>query len=130
MKQRLILIVAFLPFTLFGQQLVCCETKKDVETCLKGYWKEKDTGSNRQYRYEFNNGTGQFKVFTVNDDGALEPSEDNQPDIRILKTKKGFKIEHDFGGIKTYTTIKYLDSNTLIVARRDGTEKTYYRVTE
>ena len=130
MKKTLIIILTFLPLTLFAQELKCCESVKEVETYLNGNWKKKDSEPNRQYSFEFNYGTGKFRVFIIKENGTLEKSEENQPDIKILKTEKGFEIEHDFGRLKTYTGIKYLNSNKLIITRRDGAEKEYYRITE
>ena len=130
MIKTLILLLTFFPLTLIGQELKCCETIKEVETYLNGNWKKKDSEPNRQYRFEFKNGTGKFRIFNVKENGTLENSEENQPIIKILKTEKGFEIEHDFGGIKTYAGIKYLNSNKLIITRNDGAEKEYYRIAE
>ncbi|WP_335966843.1 hypothetical protein [Galbibacter sp. PAP.153] len=130
MKKALILILPFLPLTLLGQELKCCKTEKDVETYLRGDWKKKDSDINRLYRNEFKNGKGKFKVFVINEDGTLNPVEENVPEIRILKKSKGFEIENDFGVLKTITGIKYLDSNKLIVTRRDGAETEYYKITD
>mgnify|MGYP000684037076 CR=1 FL=1 len=55
MKKFLILLLIFLPLTIIGQELECCESEKEVETYLNGDWKKKDSEPNRQYRYEFNN---------------------------------------------------------------------------
>ncbi|MEO6348900.1 MAG: hypothetical protein ABIO60_13420 [Aquaticitalea sp.] len=128
MKKILILILTFLPVTLLAQELKCCESIKEVETYLNGNWK--DSAPNQQYRFEFNNGTGKFKVFTIKENGTLEKSETIQPDIKILKTENGFEIEHDFDGLKTYTGIKYLTSDKLIITRKDGAEKEYFKISE
>jgi hypothetical protein len=130
MKKVLLLILIFSPLNLIGQELECCKTEKDVETYLSGDWKKKDSDLNRLYRNEFKNGKGKFKVFVINEDGTLKPAEENVPEIRILKKDYGFEIEHDFGVVKTITGIKYLDSNKLIVTRRDGAETEYYKIIE
>jgi hypothetical protein len=130
MKKTLFLILTFLPLNLIGQELNCCKSKKEIEVFLNGDWKKKDSDPNYLYRFEFNNGTGKFKVFVIDEEGTLMLVEKNLPDIKILKTKKGFEIEHNFSGVKTYSEIKYLDSSKLIVTRRDGAEKEYYRVAE
>ncbi|UWX55066.1 hypothetical protein NYZ99_20690 [Maribacter litopenaei] len=130
MRKILILILTFLPITLFAQELKCCETILEVETYLNGNWKKIDSEPDLEYRFELNNGIGKFKVFIVRKYGRIEKSETEQPDIKILKTKKGFEIEHDFGGLKTYTGIKYLNSNKLIITRKDGAEQEYYKVEE
>ncbi|GBF22556.1 hypothetical protein C21_04751 [Arenibacter sp. NBRC 103722] len=130
MKTSFILLLTFFPLILIGQDLKCCETEKEIETYLNGNWKKKDADDKQQYLYEFNDGIGKFKVFDIKENGILERAEVNQPDIRILKKKTGFEIEHDFGGLKTYTGIKYLDSTRLIVTRRDGAEKEYYKVSK
>jgi len=130
MNKILILILTFLPLTLLGQELKCCETIKEIETYLNGGWKKKDSEPNRQYRFEFNDGIGKFRIFIIKENGTLEKSAENQPNIKILKTEKGFEIEHDFGGLKTYAGIKYLNSNKLIITRSDGAEKEYYKIAE
>lgn len=102
----------------------------EVEMYLNGNWKTKNSEQNQQYHFELNNGIGKFSVFTIKPDGTLEKSVENQPKIKILKTEKGFEIEHNFNGVKTYTGIKYLDSHQLIMTRRDGMEKEYYKIKE
>ncbi len=119
-----------MPLILIGQELECCKTEKDVETYLSGDWKKKDSDFDRLYRSEYKNGKGKFKVFIINEDGTLKPVQENVPVTKILKTENGFEIEHNFGGLKTFTGIKYLDSNKLIVTRRDGAETEYYKVTQ
>ena len=130
MKTTLLLLLTFFPLILIGQDLKCCDSEQEIETYLSGNWKKKDSDEKQQYLYEFNDGIGKFKVFDIKRNGILERAEVNQPDIRILKSETGFEIEHDFGGLKTYAGIKYLDSTQLIVTRRDGAEKEYYKVPE
>ena len=130
MRKTLFLLLIFLPLILIGQELECCKTEKDVETYLSGDWKKKDSDFDRLYRSEYRNGKGKFKVFIINEDGTLNPVKENVPVTKILKTENGFEIEHNFGGLKTFTGIKYLDSNKLIVTRRDGAETEYYKVTQ
>ncbi|MBA6154500.1 hypothetical protein [Gelidibacter maritimus] len=130
MKKILILILCFFPLTILAQELKCCETINEAEAYLNGNWKKKNSEPNQQYRFEFNNGTGKFKVFNIKENGTLEKSKTEQPDIKILKTDNGFEIEYDYGGLKTYTRIKYLNSNKLIVMRKDGAEMEYYKISE
>ena len=130
MKKTLILLLAFLPLTLIGQELKCCNSEKEIEIFLSGDWKKNDSDLNRLYRFEFNNGTGKFKVFVINEDGTLKLVEENLPDIKILKTKKGFEIALNFDGLKTYSGIKFLDSTKLIITRLDGAESEYYKIAD
>ncbi len=130
MKKILILILPFLPITLLSQELKCCESIKEVETFLKGNWKKTDSEPDLEYRFELKNGTGRLKVTVVHKYKTLEKSEDKQPNLKILKTEKRFEIEHDFGGLKTYPGLKYLNSKKLIVTRKDGAEREYYKVLE
>ena len=130
MKIYRILTLTFLPLTLLAQDLKCCESVKEIETYLSGYWKKKDSELNRQYRYEFNDGVGSFVIFETSENGDLVEVENNLLVINILKTSKGFEIEHVFDIVKTYTVIKHLDSNKLIVTRKDGAETEYYKIIE
>lgn len=129
-RTTLLLLLIFFPLFLIGQDLKCCESEKEIETYLRGSWKEKDSTAKRKYLYEFTDGIGKFQVFVIKENGILERAKGNPPDIRILKTGNGFEIEHDFGRLKTYMGIKYLDSFKLIVTRRDGIAKEYYKVHE
>jgi len=130
MKKTLLLFLMFSPLNSLGQQLECCESEKNVETYLSGNWMIKDSDLKRQYSYRFNDGVGKFLIYEIKENGSLEDINENQPTLKILKKKNGFEIEHDFGVLKTYTKIKHLDSIKLIVARHDGSEKEYYKVSE
>lgn len=91
----------------------------------------KNSDLERQYRYQFNDGVGKFQIYEINEDGYLEEIKNNQPKLKILKKEEGFQIEHDFGVLKTYSNIQYLDSTKLIVTRpRGGLEKEYYKIPE
>lgn len=129
MKKLLILILTFSPLTLLGQELKCCETTKEIETYLKGNWKKKSE-PNRQYQYQFNDGIGTFEIFDIVKNGDLVKVENNLLSIKILKTTKGFEIEHVFDVVKTYTGIKFLDSKKLIVMRKDGKEMQYTKIAD
>lgn len=124
-------IFFLLPLSLLGQELDCCKSKKDIETHLNGIWKMKDSDSGFCYEYQFSeDGLGEFIVFKLKKDGSLKQINEKQPVLKILSTKKGFEIEHDFVAFKTYSGIKHLDSVKLVVKGNDGGETEYYRVLE
>lgn len=129
MNKMSFLLLMFFPFLLLAQQLECCESVEDVEAYLNGSWERKDNHTNRQYHFEFFNGKGIFLICEMNENGKTEEIKDNYPTLKILTTNDGYEIEHDFGVLKTYSRIKYLDSITLIVTRRnDEIEKVYSRI--
>ncbi len=130
MKKTLILLLTFLPLTLLAQELKCCESVKDIETYLNGNWKKKDSDLNKLYQYKFDNEKRESRIFTINNDGTLELITNSESITKILRTEKGYKVEHNWGKLKTYEGIKYLDSTKLIVTRRDGKEAVMYRVSE
>lgn len=130
MEKVLIFIIILFPLTILAQDRKCCETEREVENYLVGNWQKKDSDPNKKYRFEFNNGVGTFMVFTINEEGVLEETKEIRPAIKILKKETGFVIENDFEVVKTYSDIKALDSNILILARRDGLDAEYHRILE
>ncbi len=130
MKKTLILLLILLPLALLGQDLECCKSKKDVEKYLSGNWKKKDSDLKEFYQYKFDDTKGESKIFKINDDGTLSVIKNSESLIKISKTSKGYRIEHDRGKITTYSGIKYLDSIKLIVTRRDGKESILHKVLE
>lgn len=130
MNKTLFLLLPFLPLTLLSQELECCETEKEVEIYISGNWKKKGSDLKKVYQYKFDDEKGEFRIFTINDDETLEVIKNSESLIKILKTPKGYRLEHDWGKLTTYSGIKYLDSIKLIVTRRDGKESVLYRVLE
>ncbi|MGO2103755.1 MAG: hypothetical protein ACTH3E_12005 [Psychroflexus halocasei] len=129
MKNNLILLLTFLPLTILGQQLKCCETEKDVEQYLIGEWKNKNSNSNVEYHYWKENG----KIYL----SIVEPTElkneyllvEHDFNVRVEKTNLGFKIQTINLNADLNAELKYLNSNKLILIT-DGKETEYYRITE
>ena len=119
-----------LSLTLFGQGLKCCESENEIETYLSGNWKMKDSDLKHQYSYEFNKGFGKFRIYLIKENGSLYEIKENQPAIKILKTKKGFEIDYNYGVLKTSAGIRHLDSTKLVLTRRDGVEREYYKISD
>lgn len=130
MKAILILLLVFFPLSLTGQDLICCRSVEKVETFLNGNWEKKDSDLNKLYQFKFISGIGEAQIFTINNDGTLTLVENSKSVIKVLKIENGFKLEYDWGNLKTYSGIKYLDSNRLILTRRDGKEALMYRTSE
>lgn len=85
---------------------------------------------NKLYQYNFDNQKREFKIFTINNDGTLELIKNSECQTKILRTEKGYKLESNWGNLKTYHGIKHLDSTKLIVTRRDRKESVMYSVLE
>ena len=129
MTKTLILLLTFLPLTLLGQDLKCCESEKDVETYLSGKWKVKDSDSKTVYHYWFENGKGNLENFEPAEKGEKIIIEDNHSFVEIIKYENRFKLKHTYLYGDWISDLKYLNSNQLILIR-DGKEKEYYKVSE
>lgn len=125
-----ILLLLLFPLSLIGQDLICCESVKKVETYLNGNWEKRDSDLNKLYQFKFISGVGEAKIFTIDSEGTLTLVENSKSVIRVLKTENGFKLEYDWEGLKTYSRIVYLDSKRLTLTRRDGKESIMYRTSE
>ncbi len=131
MKKILILILTFLPLTLLGQHLKCCESEKEVESYLSGKWKQK-SDSNTEIIYTFENGKGRIKYIQLHAIDGIT-IEDYKEVAEISKHENGFKIKfvnNNSDVIYTRTSeLKYLDSKKLILIT-DGRETEYYKIEE
>ncbi len=131
MKKALILILTFLPLILLGQDLKCCESKRDVKSFLSGIWKPNE--SNSEFLYNYKNGEEiktEIKVFYKytfeKSQGHLtemmetgNKSEyqilDDHTFVDIIKDENGFKLKFiDLSG-KSTSKLKYLDNNKMIL---------------
>ena len=127
MMKTFTLILFFFSLAASSQELSCCSSVKEVEASLAGVWVQRDSEPTKKIRFKFQNGQGTMQVFTTNN-GLPEKASTRMPKIKIFKTRDAFKIEHDFGVVKTYMRIKKLDSRELIIVRKDGAEQEYYRL--
>lgn len=127
MMKTYALILFFFSLAASSQELSCCSSVKEVEVSLAGVWVQKDSEPTKQIRFEFHKGQGSMQVFTTNN-GLPKKASTRMPKIKILQTRDAFKIEHDFGVVKTYMRIKNLDSHKLILVQKDGAEQEYYRL--
>ena len=129
MKKILILILTFLPLTLLGQQLKCCESEKEVESYLSGKWKIKNSDSKTVYHYWFENGKGNLEDFEAAENGEEIIVEDNHSFVEIIKYENGFKLKHTYLYGNWISELKYLNSKKLILLT-DGKETEYYKIEE
>ena len=129
MKKTLILFLTFLPLSLLGQQLKCCETEKEVENHLSGKWKIKGSDSKTVYHYWFQNEQGNLEDFVPAESGEELIIEDNHSFVEIIKHKNGFKLKHTYLYGDWISELKYLDSNKLVL-RTEGKETEYYKIVE
>jgi hypothetical protein len=126
MIKNLILLFTFLPLTLFGQHLKCCESEKEVESYLSGKWKEKNAESNTVYEYWFEKGNGHLSEIEIAENGDELIELDIQPFAEIIKYDGGFKIKFTYPNESWISELKYLNSNKLILIT-DGKETEYYK---
>ncbi|WP_298894374.1 hypothetical protein [uncultured Psychroserpens sp.] len=126
MKKILILILTFLPMTLFGQHLKCCQSEKEVKSYLSGKWKERNTESNMVYEYWFENGKGHVSEIEIAENGDELIELEIQPFVEIIKYDQGFKIKFTYPYENWISELKYLNSNKLILVT-NGKETEYYK---
>ena len=129
MTKYLILLLTFIPLTLFGQHLKCCESKKEVESYLSGKWKVKGSDSKTVYKYWFENGKGNLEDFEPAEKGIEKIVEDSHKFVEIIKYENGFKLKYIYLYGDWISELKYLNSNKLILIT-DGEETEYYKVSE
>ncbi|MBT8310684.1 MAG: hypothetical protein HKO72_04565 [Flavobacteriaceae bacterium] len=107
----------------------CCSSVWQVHSYLHGKWKNNNKPSN-EYHYSFKDEKGSFDAYKKTENGTLEPINNNTAQVRILKTENGYEIEQIFDGLSTISGIKHLDSNKLIMVRKDGKESVLHRIKE
>ena len=129
MKKTLILILIFLPLTLLGQHLKCCETEKEVESYLSGKWKIKNSDSNTIYHYWFEKGQGNLTEMEQTENEGEYMIIDDHPFVDIIKYDQGFKLKFTHLYSNWTSELKYLNSNKLILIT-DGRETEYYKIDE
>ena len=127
MKITLILVLSFLPLTLFGQHLKCCETEKEVEEYLSGKWKLKDSDSKTIYKYWIEKGKLKLESYKSDDKEKGVHRMDNDAFIEVIKYENGFRLEYTHTFETIITELKYLNSVKFITVR-DGEEREYYKV--
>ena len=129
MTKILILLLTFLPLTLFGQHLKCCESEKEVETYLSGFWKVKESESKTRYQYWFENGKGNLTEVELTEDENEYIVVDDHPFVEIIKYKNGFKLKYtDLSG-SFISELKYLNSKKMILLT-NGKEVEYCKISE
>ena len=129
MKRTLIFILTFLPLTLLGQHLKCCESEKEVESYLSGKWKIKNSDSKTIYHYWFEKGQGNLTEMeqTENEDEYIII--DDHPFIDIINYDQGFKLKFTHLYSNWVSELKYLNSTKMILVT-NGKETEYYKFNE
>ncbi|TCI93046.1 hypothetical protein [Tenacibaculum sp. M341] len=145
MKKKLILILIFLPLILLGQDLKCCESKKDVESFLSGIWKPNESNSEFLYNYKngeetkteikvfykytFEKGLGHLTEMMETDSKGEYQILDDHTFVDIIKDENEFKLKFiDLSG-KSTSKLKYLDDNKMILIT-DSKEVEFIKLTE
>ena len=142
MKKILIVILTFLPLTLLGQHLKCCESEKEVELYLSGIWKQND--SNPEFLYEYKNGKEikrkietLYKYTFEKGQGHLTEMEqtenkseyiiiDDHPFVDIIKYDQGFKLKFTHLYSSWTSELKCLNSDRMILVT-NGKETEYVK---
>lgn len=126
---KILLVLAFLPLTLFGQHLKCCESEKEVETYLSGLWKIKESESKTRYQYWFKNGKGNLSEVELIDGKDEYIVIDDHTFVEIIKYDNGFKLEYTILSGSFTSELKYLNSKKMILIT-DGKEVKYCKTSE
>lgn len=129
MKKILILIITFLPLTLLGQHLQCCESEKEVAFYLSGKWKIKNSNSKTIYHYWFEKGQGNLTEMEPTDNEGEYIIIDDHSFVDIITYDQGFKLKFTYLNGNWTSELKYLNSNSMILVT-DGKEIEYIKATE
>ncbi|MDY8135445.1 hypothetical protein [Aquimarina sp. 2201CG5-10] len=129
MKKNLVLILIFLPLTIIGQHLKCCESEKEVESYLSGIWKIKDSDSKTCYKYWFEKGQGNLTEIELTENKGEYLIIDNHPFVDIIKYDMGFKLRFTNLAGNWISELKYLNSKKMILVT-DKKEVEYIKVSE
>jgi|TARA_R110002020_G_scaffold123474_6_gene279939 hypothetical protein len=122
----LLIILIFLPLTLFGQQLKCCETENEVRELVIGKWKAEKFDSNTFFEY-FGDSSGiQYKIYNFDENGKLWFNEGDMADVEILRYEDGFKLKYSTMFEEWISELKYLNSTKMILIT-DGEEIIYHK---
>ena len=128
MKKVLILLLPFLPLTLFSQQLECCKSVQEVSVSINGYWKMKNSDLNEQWRFEFSDGIGMFWKYQFNENIEVIEIKEFDQTLEIFETQSGFELDWSDGNRIVTARIKILNATSLVFVRRDGKEAEYYKI--
>ena len=129
MTKTLILLLTFLPLSLFGQQLKCCESEKEVESYLSGKWKIKNSDSKTIYNYWFEKGQGNLTEMERTENEGEYLLIDDHPFVDIIKYDQGFKLKFTYLYSNWTSELKYLNSNRMILVT-NGKEVEYVKESE
>jgi len=129
MKNNLIILLALLPISLFGQDLKCCESEKEVETYLSGIWTVKNSESNTVYKYWFEKRKGHLTEMERTETKGEFLIIDNHPFVEIIKYDQGFKLKYTHLHSHWMAALKYLNSSRLVLVT-NGKEVEYIKVSE
>ncbi len=129
-KKHLIVIIGLLPCIVIGQTLQCCNTEKEVEEAISGYWKIKDLDSKTIYHYWVADGQGNVEdVVSGEKDGEYEIKERNHSFFYLQKENFGFALNYIYKYGNWTSNLNYLDATKMILIT-NGESTEYYKVSE
>ncbi len=115
MKKAIFLFLITLPLFVFGQELDCCKTEKDVEMFLTGYWKINDSVSKVHYKFWFTKRQGNLTILELTEDNYEYIVLDDHPFVDIIENGLGFKLNFTDLSENRSSDLKYLDSKKMIL---------------
>lgn len=105
----------FLPLVILGQQLKCCESKKEVKLYLSGKWKIKNSDSKTIYHFWFEKGQGNLtEIEQVKNENEYIIVDDHTF-VDIIECKQVFKLKFTHLHSNYTSELKYLSSNRMIL---------------
>ncbi len=125
MRKTLLLLLAFLPLVLLGQELKCCESKEEVEDHLSGKWKMKNTDSNTVFKYWFEKGQGHWTEMVP----AEKKGEYMITDFLFkywINDDQGYTLKIDYAQGHWTGELKSLNSNKMLLVS-NGKETEYIK---
>jgi len=115
MKKTLLLILAFLPLSLLGQELKCCESTKDIESYLTGVWKVKRSNSKTLYKYRVNRGQGHWTEMEQTEKKGEYVITHEHPIVDIITYNQGFKLKIKYLYGHWTGDLKHLNARRMLV---------------
>lgn len=126
MRKTLLLLLAFLPLALLGQELKCCESKEEVEDHLSGKWKMKNTGSNTVFKYWFEKGQGHWTEMVPDEKKGEYVISNEYPFTYKLINDEGYTLKIDYAQGHWTGELKSLNSNKMLLVS-NGKETEYIK---
>ena len=129
MIKKLLVLLTFLPLTLLGQELKCCESIEDIEAYLNGTWNMKTADSKTVYTYLFENGKGRWSASDPTEKRGEYEITEAFPFKYWISKDQGFTLNIDYDEGNWTSMLTSLNSNRMLLVS-NGKETEYIKKSE